>query len=49
MTRYAVQTKIGRGWGTVEVFGTRAAALEWLRPVIERCGNSDGLRVRRVR
>jgi hypothetical protein len=46
---YAVQSKIGARWVTVELFGSRAAAFEWLKPVIARCGNSDGLRVRPVR
>ncbi len=47
--RFAVQSKIGARWVTVEQFATRAAAHAWLKPVIERCGNSDGLRVKRVR
>lgn len=47
--QYAVQSKIGARWVTVEQFATRAAAHEWLKPVINRCGNSDGLRVKRVR
>lgn len=46
--RYAVQSKIGARWVTVEQFATRAAAHEWLKPVIERCGNADGLRIKRV-
>ena len=48
MSRYAVQSKVGGRWLTVEVFATRAAARDWLRPVIERCGNADGLRIKRV-
>jgi len=47
--QYAVQSKIGARWVTVEQFATRAAAHDWLKPVIARCGNSDGLRVKRVR
>lgn len=46
--QYAVQSKIGARWVTVEQFATRAAAHAWLKPVIDRCGNSDGLRVKRV-
>ena len=46
--RYAVQSKIGARWVTVELFATRAAAHDWLKPVVDRCGNSDGLRERRV-
>lgn len=46
--RYAVQSKIGARWVTVEKFTSRADAHEWLKPVIDRCGNSDGLRVKRV-
>ena len=46
--RYAVQSKIGANWVTVEKFATRAAARDWLNPVIERCGNADGLRIKRV-
>lgn len=46
--QYAVQSKIGARWVTVERFDTRAAARDWLKPVIERCGNADGLRIKRV-
>lgn len=46
--QWAVQSKIGARWVTVEVFASRAAARDWLKPVIERCGNADGLRIKRV-
>ena len=48
MNRYAVQSKIAGRWVTVEIFPSRASARDWLKPVIERCGNADGLRIKRV-